>query len=67
MNKQKEKTFTESIKRLEEILEKLQDPDCELEESLELLEEGLKLHKECKNKLEETEVKIQKIIKESQR
>jgi exodeoxyribonuclease VII small subunit len=63
MKEQKTKSFTESLKRLDEILERLQDPECELEESLELLEEGLKLHKECKDKLEQTEARIQKIIK----
>lgn len=63
MTNNKTKSFTESLKRLEEILEKIQDPDCELEESLELLEEGLKIHKECKDKLSQTEARIQKIIK----
>lgn len=63
MNSQKTKSFTEALRRLEEILEKIQDPDCELEESLELLEEGLKLHKECKGKLDQTEARIQKIVK----
>lgn len=63
MSEQKTKSFTESLKRLEEILEKLQDPDCELEESLQLLEEGLKLHKECKEKLDQADAKIQKILR----
>lgn len=60
-----QKTFTESLRRLEEILERLQDPECELEESLQLLEEGLKLHKECKEKLDQADAKIQKILKSS--
>ncbi len=59
-------SFRKSLQRLEEIVEKLQDPDCELEDSLKLLEEGLQIHKECKEKLDTTEVRINKILKKEE-
>ena len=58
--------FTQSLKRLEEIVEKLEDPDLDLEEGLKLLEEGVKLHKICKEKLTEANKKISTILKEDE-
>ncbi len=55
--------FAQALKRLEDILEKLESPDLDLEEGLRLLEEGVKLHKLCKEKLTEANVKITKILK----
>ena len=60
----KDLNFTQALKRLEEIVEKLEDPDLDLEEGLKLLEEGVQLHKLCKNKLTEANVKITTILKE---
>lgn len=56
--------FTQAIKRLEEIVEKLEAPDLDLEEGLKLLEEGVVLHKLCKEKLTEANKKITTILKE---
>lgn len=56
--------FTQSLKRLEEIVQKLEQPDLDLEEGLKLLEEGVKLHKLCKNKLTEASTKISAILKD---
>lgn len=55
--------FTKALKRLEEIVEKLEDPNLDLEEGLKLLEEGVKLHKACKEKLTEANAKITTILK----
>ena len=60
----KDLNFTQALKRLEEIVEKLEDPDLDLEEGLKLLEEGVSLHKLCKNKLTEANTKITTILKE---
>jgi exodeoxyribonuclease VII small subunit len=56
-------TFKNSFKRLEEILEKLENEvgDSSLEEIIKYYEEGLKLLKECRDKLNEAELKIEKI------
>ncbi len=56
--------FTGSLKRLEEIVEKLEDPNLDLEEGLKLLEEGVRLHKLCHEKLTQASAKISSILKE---
>lgn len=65
MTKNNDLSFTNALGRLEEIVEKLEDPSLELEEGLKLLEEGVKLHKLCKNKLTDANDKISAILKES--
>lgn len=60
-----EKGFGESLKRLEEIVQKLEDPNLDLEEGLKLLEEGVKIHNYCKNKLSQANKKISTILKET--
>ena len=61
-----EPTFSQSLKRLEEIVEKLEDPNLDLEDGLSLLEEGVKLHKLCRDKLTQANTKIEKILKDDQ-
>ena len=60
---QKSLNFTQALTRLEEIVEKLESPDLDLEEGLKLLEEGVALHKLCKNKLTAANTKITDILK----
>lgn len=68
MKKQfRELNFTQSLKRLEEIVETLENPQLDLEEGLKLLEEGVLLHKLCKRKLTEASVKIEGILKEDEK
>ncbi len=66
MTKDSQTTFTKALQRLEEIVEKLEDPSLDLEEGLKLLEEGVSLHKFCKNKLTEANAKITTILNQSQ-
>lgn len=56
--------FTKSLKRLEEIVQKLEEPDLDLEEGLKLLKEGVELHKKCKSKLTEASAEIASILKD---
>jgi exodeoxyribonuclease VII small subunit len=56
--------FSKSLVRLEEIVAKLEQPDLDLDEGLRLLEEGVKLHKNCKQKLTEASAKISTILKD---
>ena len=60
-------SFEYSFKRLEEILDKLENEieDFSLEEILEYYQEALKLLKISKKKLTEAELKIEKINTES--
>lgn len=52
-------TFTEDMKRLQEIVETLDSEAMPLEESLSLFEEGIGLVKRCRLFLNETGQKIQ--------
>jgi len=56
-------SFEYSYKRLEEILEKLENQDEEnsLEDILNYYQEGLNFLKICRQKLSEAELKIEKI------
>ncbi|HAA47921.1 MAG TPA: exodeoxyribonuclease VII small subunit [Synergistaceae bacterium] len=51
-------TFTEDMKRLQEIVESLDREAMPLEESLALFEEGIGLVKKCRRFLTETEQRI---------
>lgn len=55
--------FSSALARLEEIVEKLEGEDLDLDEATRLLEEGLKIHKSCQEKLKTNQAKIEKIIK----
>lgn len=52
------KDFESSLKKLELIVEKLNDGSTSLEESIELFEQGIGLSKECSQKLEKARQKI---------
>lgn len=50
--------FENKLKRLEEIVGKMEKGDLELDESLKLFEEGVKLTKECQTHLNQAEQKV---------
>lgn len=56
--KENPKDFEDALKRLETIVEALEDGDLSLEQSLERYEQGVGLSKYCHNKLEEAEKRI---------
>ncbi|MBR0461372.1 MAG: exodeoxyribonuclease VII small subunit [Erysipelotrichaceae bacterium] len=55
--------FEDRMNRLSEIVEKLDDENVDLDESIKLYEEGLKLSKELKEQLEGFKEKIDSINK----
>ena len=57
------KKFEESLKRLEDIVAKLEEGDLALEESLKLFEEGIKTSRLCTKQLEEAERKVEILLK----
>ena len=65
MPKSKEPPFEINLKRLEEIVEQLENREAPLEESLALFEEGIGLARLCQGKLEETKKKVEILIKET--
>ena len=54
----KKGNFEESLSELEKIVKMLEKGELSLDESLEKFEVGLKLYKECKDKLSIAEKKI---------
>ena len=54
-------SFENKIKQLEEIVNKLESGDCELDESIELYTKGVKLSAECKEKLDLAKQKIEQL------
>ena len=60
------KTFEQSLKQLEEIIDELESGDLTLEKALKKFEEGVKLSKYCSAKLDETERKISILTKDQE-
>lgn len=58
----KKMTFEEAIKRLEEIVNLLEDEKISLDESVELFQEGVQLSQFCSKKLGNVEEKVSKIL-----
>jgi len=54
--------FEKKLSRLETIVQKMEKGELELEESLKLFEEGVKLSRECHSQLNEAEVKVKKLV-----
>lgn len=57
------KTFEQSLKQLEQIVEELESGDIPLEKALSRFEEGIKLSQACTAKLDEIEQKISILLK----
>ena len=51
-------TYEQKIEKLRQIIEKIEDGNTSLDESLRLYEQGAALVKQCENLLNEAEVRI---------
>ena len=56
--------FEASLDKLEKLVEKMEDGDLTLEESLKIFEEGVKLTRECQQALADAEQKVKLLIEE---
>tara|TARA_B100001564_G_scaffold300781_1_gene267831 strand:+ start:763 stop:987 length:225 start_codon:yes stop_codon:yes gene_type:complete len=54
--------FESSLKELELIVERLEDENINLEDSVKSFEEGVSLVKQCQKKLQDAELKIRKLL-----
>ncbi|MGM9598602.1 MAG: exodeoxyribonuclease VII small subunit [Faecousia sp.] len=61
--KEQSVTFEASLKRLDEIVSRMERGDVPLEEALSLFEEGTALVKSCTKLLDEAELKIVRLTK----
>jgi exodeoxyribonuclease VII small subunit len=59
------KTFEASLDELEKIVKKLEDGDMPLEESLELFERGVKISRDCRDRLAKAERRIEILMKDA--
>jgi len=63
MEKKKEMGFEESLERLENLVAEMEDGSLNLEKMIKHFEEGTKLVDLCSKKLNEVELKIEKLVK----
>ena len=61
MSKEKDNNFESNLKKLENIVDKLDSGEIGLEESVRLYEEGMNIKKICEKKLKDIEMQIKKI------
>ncbi len=64
MKNQKKQSFESSLQELEKIVRGLEEGDLSLEKSLELFEEGVKLSRECQERLNQAERRIEVLLKD---
>ena len=57
-----ELTYSEAIKQLDEIVQKLQRPDCEIDQLCQLTERSVQLLAFCKEKLTQTDEQLVKLL-----
>ena len=57
-------TFEQSLRRLEEIVERLEQGDVSLDDSIRMYEEGIALSRACMDRLTQAEVKLKKLSKD---
>ncbi len=60
----KNQTFESSLGELEKIVRKLEDGDLSLEESLKLFEDGVRISRECQERLNKAERRIEILLKD---
>ena len=55
--------FEKAIQRLEKIVDDLEKGELDIDKSLEMFEEGIKMSRICSKKLNEAEAKIEKLTR----
>jgi exodeoxyribonuclease VII small subunit len=56
--------FEKAIQRLEKIVDDLEKGELDIDKSLEIFEEGIKMSRVCSKKLNEAESKIEKLTRD---
>ncbi|MDN4525266.1 exodeoxyribonuclease VII small subunit [Fictibacillus fluitans] len=65
MAEQKNISFEAAMEQLEQIVERLEEGDVPLEESIDLFQQGMALSKVCHSKLQNIEKKMDTIMKDN--
>ena len=58
----KKTNFEKGLTRLEQIVEQLESGNLSLDQSLEILQEGIELFRVCTQKLNEAQKKVEKLV-----
>jgi exodeoxyribonuclease VII small subunit len=58
------KSFEQALEQLEKIVEELESGDLPLEKAMQKFEEGMELTRFCTRKLDETEKKINQLLRD---
>lgn len=58
-----EKSFEESLARLEKIVDEMESGDIPLDKALEMYEEGIYISQRCLKELDKAELKLKKLTK----
>jgi exodeoxyribonuclease VII small subunit len=59
-------TFEDAIRRLEEIVQRLEQGDVPLEQAMELYEEGIGLSRICAGKLKSAELALKRLSRDAE-
>ncbi|HXL82051.1 MAG TPA: exodeoxyribonuclease VII small subunit [Pyrinomonadaceae bacterium] len=65
-NAEQAKSFEASLEALEQIVHELEHGDLPLEKSLELFEQGIKLSRQCQERLSQAERRIEILLRDHQ-
>jgi exodeoxyribonuclease VII small subunit len=65
-NEEQSRTFEASLEALEQIVHQLESGDLPLEKSLELFEQGIRLSRECQERLSQAERRIEVLLRDNQ-
>src|SRR5882762_7479436 len=60
------KSFEASLEALEQIVHQLENGDLPLEKSLELFEDGIRLSRQCQERLSQAERRIEILLRDNQ-
>lgn len=66
MSNEQPKSFEASLEALERIVQQLEQGDLPLEKSLELFEQGIGLSRQCQDRLNQAERRIEMLLRDNQ-
>jgi exodeoxyribonuclease VII small subunit len=59
-----ETKYTKAIKRLEDIIAKIENEEIDVDELADRVKEAVELIKVCKNKIEKAEMEVKKVVED---